>query len=265
LDAVARHVVLVVACVVATLVAAPILYATAAPTRAREPVTIAVVGDSIAGTIVWGLDDIMRGTSDRLVSRAFPACGVAAGDVLDPEWHVYPWSPDCAKNVPGVHAAMIRKTHPDVVLWSSSWEVSNRYDPETKTVLHFGTRRADRVLLGAIDAAARRLTADGAHLVFLTVAPPGATATKPGDVGHAETHYNDLLREYAAKHAATMSVLDVMPFVCPDGPPCAATVDGVALRPDSIHYTHETAPIVARWLFPHLVAVAQARPPFPTP
>jgi hypothetical protein len=152
---------------------------------------------------------------------------------------------------------MIAQWHPDVVLWSSSWEVSNRFDPRTSKVLRFGTPAAERLLVASMDAAARRLVAGGAHLVFLTVVPPGPSASDPvGDPGHAELHYNDLLRRYAAAHPDTTSVLDIMPFVCPGAPPCPATVRGVNLRPDSIHYTHETAPIVARWLLPRLLAAA---------
>jgi hypothetical protein len=228
--------------------------------RVQGPVTVAVVGDSIAGTIVWGLDEIMKGTSNRLVSTAYPGCGIAAGDVLDPQDQVYPQARACAENAPRVHREMVEKWHPDVVLWSSSWEVSNRLDPHTHEVLRFGTPDAERLLLHDIDAAARRLTSRGAHLVLLTVAPPGATATTPGDIGHAEARYNTMLREYAAKHSNTTSVLDILPFVCPDGPPCPAMVRGVVLRPDSIHYTHDTAPVVARWLLPKLLALAAGDP-----
>ncbi|MCU1429413.1 MAG: putative O-acetyltransferase [Actinomycetia bacterium] len=235
--------------------------ATTTTARRHGPITIAVVGDSIAGTIVWGLDEIMKGTQNHLVSTAYPACGVASGAVIDPKGKVYPWSPTCAKNVPKVHEEMIAQWHPDVVFWSSSWEVSNRLDLRTHTVLRWGTAAAERALLASIDAAARRLTAGGAHLVLLTVAPPGPNAAQPaGDPGLAEVQYNALLRRYAAAHAGNISVLDIMPFVCPGGPPCPANVRGVNLRPDSIHYTHETAPIVARWLLPRLLAAAPGRP-----
>ncbi|MCU1430879.1 MAG: hypothetical protein JWL83_4879 [Actinomycetia bacterium] len=232
---------------------------TTAKPGAPRAMTIAVVGDSVAGTIVWGLDDVVKGTPVHIVSSAYPGCGVAAGLVVDQSGKPFPWSKPCFENVPHVHEEMIAQQHPSVVLWSSSWELSDRMDQATNTVLKFGSKADDVDLLTSIDAAAKRLTSGGAHLVILTVPPRAPSDAKPADGQDGSyDHYNRLLREYASAHPATVSVLDIVPFVCPGGPPCPAKVRGVTLRPDGGHFTHETAPIIARWLLPKLIADAPA-------
>src|SRR5581483_10261297 len=169
--------------------------------------------------------------------------------------HPFSWSRACYENVPHVLATTTVEQHPDVVLWSSSWELSDRLDPTTGQVLKLGTKAHDAALLASIDQAAHTLTAGGAHLVLLTVPPRAPSDVSPADGQDGRyAHYNNLLREYARAHAQNVSVVDIMPFVCPTGPPCPAKVRGVVLRPDGGHYTHQTAPIIAKWLWPKLLA-----------
>jgi hypothetical protein len=223
--------------------------------------TIAVVGDSIAGTIEWGLDDMAFGTPVRIVNAAFPGCGVAAGLVLDTNDQPVPWARTCADNVPGVLQQTVAEQHPDLVLWFSSWELSDRLDPATNKVLKLGSPANDAALLAGIDNAATTLTSQGARVVFLTVPPRAPSDLRPADGQDGRyAHYNKLLEEYASEHAKQMSIIDLMPFECPKGPPCPARVNGVVLRPDGEHFTHQTAPIIAKWLWPQLLALAPAKP-----
>jgi hypothetical protein len=227
------------------------------PLATPRSMTIAVVGDSVAATMVWGLDDITKGTPVHVVSTAFPGCGVAAGIVVDKNGRPFPWSRACNEHIPLANAQMINEWNPKVVLWSSTWEISDRLDLTTKRILKYGSTAGDAALYAAIDAAAHRLTARGAHLVLLTVAPRAPSDVAPADgPGGTWVHYNEMLRRYAAAHPRTVSVLDIMPFLCPSGAPCPAKVDGVVLRPDGGHFTQQTAPIVARWLLPRLETFA---------
>jgi SGNH domain-containing protein len=142
----------------------------------------------------------------------------------------------------------------------STWELSNRIDPATGSLLKRGTPAHDRELLASIDAQAKRLTAGGAHLVLLTVPPraPGETSGISADGQDGRyAHYNALLRRYARAHAATVSVVDLAHWVCPGGPLCPAKVHGVLMRPDGAHFSRTTSPLAARWLLPQLEAARQ--------
>ena len=57
--------------------------------------------------------------------------------------------------------------------------------------------------------------------------------------------FRDLLFDYVAEHRDQMAIVDLQPFVCPDGFPCPVEIDGVRLRPDGAHFSEETAGIVA--------------------
>ena len=69
---------------------------------------------------------------------------------------------------------------------------------------------------------------------------------------------NELYTQYARAHSATVSVVDFAAAVCPGGPPCPRTVDGIEPRPlDGMHFTPQTATWGSR---PLLDAVLACRP-----
>ncbi len=70
---------------------------------------------------------------------------------------------------------------------------------------------------------------------------------------------NELVHAVRARRIpTTVSVVDFAGAVCPGGPPCPRTVDGINLRPlDGLHFTPETASWAAQWL---LDAVLACRP-----
>jgi peptidoglycan/LPS O-acetylase OafA/YrhL len=238
---------------------ASVVGGTTTPTTAPavRPMTIAIIGDSVAGSLSWGLIDVTQGSPVRVVSAAYAGCGIASGMATDDQGKPFAWSKDCVKNVPKVLEQIVREQKPDVVMWMSSWELSDRIDPDTNTLLRRGTPAHDRALLASIDVQAKRVTAGGAHLVFLTLAPRAPSETSgiaaDGQDGRY-AHYNDLLRTYAREHEDTVSVIDLSHYLCPSGPPCATKVHGVVMRPDGAHFSRATSPIAARWLLPQLEA-----------
>ncbi len=56
-----------------------------------------------------------------------------------------------------------------------------------------------------------------------------------------------------------MSIVDLQPYVCPDGFPCPVEIDGVRLRPDGAHFSETTAGIVAREILPSILTAARAQ------
>ncbi len=103
------------------------------------------------------------------------------------------------------------------------------------------------------------LTKRGAHLVIATTAPNQI-------FGQPDTFYkeaacvNDLERKVAANDPR-VSVIDLAAYICRANGTCRQLQNGIRLRPDSVHYRHEGARILATWMFPQLgLRTADGRP-----
>jgi lysophospholipase L1-like esterase len=117
-------------------------------------------------------------------------------------------------------------------------------------------------MLEKIDEAARRLTSGGAHLAIATMAPRAPNDLVSASDAAETSRYvrvNELYEQYARAHPDNVSVVDFAGALCPGGPPCPRTVDGIEPRPlDGLHFTPQTAAWAARWL---LDTVLVCRPP----
>ncbi len=233
--------------------AAPIV-ASPITARPRMPRTVLVVGDSVAASLTYGLDSLQQRFGVSVTSDAVFGCGVAAGVVLHDDGTPWSWSPRCAAGIPALHERAIASVDPDLVVWLSTWEVNDRLVGGRRLV--FGTPEADVALLHDIDAAARRLTSRGAHLVILAPAPRGPSDR--GVVDHPEryAHYAELLHAYAAMHAQSVSVVDLSPLLCPAGTPCPRQLDGMVVRPDGTHFSATSSAWVAARVWPEILAAA---------
>lgn len=217
------------------------------------PERMAVVGDSVAATLLWGLEEVAPAFGISVIPSTFAGCGIASGFVVDEQGRPYDWSEACYEAVPVAHEELIANHAPDLVVWLSTWELSDRL--VDGRVVKYGTEEGDRMLTASMDDALRRLTAGGARVVMLTVAPraasdvAGADDDSTGDI----RRYTDLMERVAAR-SESVSVVDLAAILCPDGPPCPAEVEGRRLRPDDgWHFTESTAPWVAESVLPSIV------------
>lgn len=240
---------------------APAIFDTATPiTAPRSPVAtasdqgsvVAVVGDSVAGTLVWGLEEVGPRSGMTIVGSAFPGCGVANGFAVDDDGRPFKWSEPCAENVGPAQADMIATYDPDLVVWLSTWDLADRM--VDGQVIRANTFEGDRALLDSMEEAYDRLTAGGAHIVLLTIAPNARSDARPADddADGDIAHYNNLLTVFARRHPRSVSVVDLAAMICPGGAPCPDNVEGWRLRPDGGHFTEETSPLVAQKLVPIL-------------
>lgn len=152
---------------------------------------------------------------------------------------------------------MVAQEQPDLVVWLSVWEISNRI--VNGQVEKVGSIEANELLLADIDAAVARLTAGGARLVFVAPAPPAAESGEPYDPAQAAAlqRLAVLLREYARAHADTVTVVELSEIVCPSGPPCPADIGGFRPRAtDGNHFEGPGAVWVAEQLFPKFLGAA---------
>lgn len=78
----------------------------------------------------------------------------------------------------------------------------------------------------------------------------------PEDQPQRVDHWNQLLRQVAARHRGTAGILDLGRRLCPDG---AFTwqVDGVRVRSDGVHLTPEGVRRLRPWLVSRIRAAAR--------
>jgi peptidoglycan/LPS O-acetylase OafA/YrhL len=231
---------------------------TAAATEPSVPRRILLVGDSLACSLLPGLDAVAARDGASVTQAAVLGCGVVSENVapLDnlppPEWRAR-----CAPLVHETETSAVDHSKPDLVLWYSSWELDNLM--VNGHVVRFGTPADDAVLLSRMDAALPLLTRGRAQLVLLSlVDAPVDLGTRFLKAGGAvddanRAHLNELYHEFAARHPGQVTVIDQTPVLCPGGPPCHHIVDGIDPRPlDGNHFGTDGAVLVARWLMPKL-------------
>jgi hypothetical protein len=109
------------------------------------------------------------------------------------------------------------------------------------------------------------VTAAGVHLVYLT-APCTDEGEQPDGAPWPEDNpariavYNRLVREVAAEHPLTDSVVNLNALACPGGH-YSAKVDGVTIRraSDGVHFTPLAGVVLAPQLMPPIVASGRAQ------
>jgi hypothetical protein len=171
-------------------------------------------------------------------------CGVVGGTATYFDGKIPAQAPGCEKVVTEYEQEKLAGDRPDIVVWMSMWEVNDRI--VNGDLVKFGSRAWDEMMLAEIDESATRLTSKGAHLIITTVASRASSDYAPSNPSEDARYVrlNELYRQYARTHPGSVSILDFAASVCPGGPPCARSVDGVEIRPlDGTHFTPKTA----RW------------------
>jgi hypothetical protein len=138
-------------------------------------------------------------------------------------------------------------------VWLSGWDRTERLVNGQRVSPR--TIQGRQVFMGLIDQAATRLTSTGARLVMLTVAPAAPSDDYPDPPkDDSLVQMNRLIRDYARQHADRAAVVDLAGILCPKGPPCPESVDGVQPRHrDGNHFEPDTAAWVARQVMPQVM------------
>jgi lysophospholipase L1-like esterase len=112
-------------------------------------------------------------------------------------------------------------------------------------------------------------SAGGAKFMLVTYPfyrPPQWSLLPNGDEleqearGRIET-VNELYRRFAAEHPDKVILADMNDFVCPEGKFTDIVIDGVRLRQDGGHFTEAGSLVVALWLVPQIMEVADKDAP----
>ncbi len=215
-----------------------------------------IFGDSVAWTIGTYLPDH---PGLVVTTRAIEGCGITLlSDILEmgTPHSLYPYCPGW----PGRWRGGVDTDDPDVsVLLLNRWELMDaRLDG---TYQHVGQPAFDAYLTGQLEEAVGIAGGRGARVVLLTAAythrverPDGGLY--PEDQPVRVDAWNALLRQEAARHPDTVTVLDLNRLVCPNG---AFTWDvgGVQVRSDGLHFTPAgVQDVIAPWLLPQLATMA---------
>ena len=234
------------------------------PVKRGPSARVLLVGDSIACSLLPGLEVVGHAAGLRVDQAAVIACGIASGKIAPGDAFTAPGSDSC----PGLTQAALRpalRHRPDVVLWLSTWE---RADIEVHgQTIRSGTPAWEREMTRRMDKVLKQLTQRGARVVIASQAPSaaakfhrlqqGAQASEDASFGYL----NNLLVQFAARHPGDVTVVDLAGQLCPGGPPCPTRVDGRELRPlDGAHFSPSGAVWASEWLLPYLESTTGSRP-----
>jgi len=173
--------------------------------------------------------------------------------------------------------------YPNCPQWPSMWKSAvDTHDPDVSVILldrwefmdarldgayhHVGEAPFDTYLMGQLEQAVDIAGSRGARVVLLT-APYTRRAETPSGGLYPEDQpervdaWNRLLRAEAAKHPATVTVLDLNRVVCPRGS-FTWSIDGLKIRSDGLHFTAAGVQrVIAPWLLPQLARLATTGSP----
>jgi hypothetical protein len=242
-----------------------------------QPVRVLLFGDSVALTLGLGLADQTDQAKYGYVlsDKGILGCGVVNG----PEVEVlgaHDSTPAACNGSPYVQGessdlepwpyqwlAAMGEVKPNVtVLLAGRWEVVDRlYQGEWTSILNPAYAAYVKQQL---DQASNLVTATGSRMVFLTAPctnegeqPDGAPW--PEDSTARLNVYNQLVRQVAAEHPLTDSVVDLDADSCPGGR-YTTTIHGVTVRrADGVHFTITGGEYLAPKIMPAIVAAGRAQ------
>jgi peptidoglycan/LPS O-acetylase OafA/YrhL len=160
------------------------------------------------------------------------------------------WAPDVAT------------FRPQVVLFTMGDLLGELRDGATGQWLRPCTVGFDDWFESSLLDAAHVLTAYGAHLVIATSAYSEYYGA-PLDRWSQTDCMNRVEHEVGKLDPRTVSVVDLGRYVCPTSTFCRKTIDGVAIRPDGVHFRGRSALAISEWLLPQLTRAATGLQPVP--
>lgn len=241
------------------------------------PVKVLLFGDSVALTLGLGLGEtrVQNAYGYTLSDKGILGCGVVNGPQVEAKGARADTPPACdgSPATPGEPEGSlpwqnqwldsINQVKPNVVvLLAGRWEVVDReYQGGWTNILN---PRFAAYVKSQLNAASNLVTSTGAHMVFLT-APCTDEGEQPDGAPWPEDDparlavYNKLVREVAAEHPSTDSVVDLHAAACP-GDKFSTTVGGRVIRQsDGVHFSVAGGEVLAPELMPEIVAAGRAQ------
>jgi peptidoglycan/LPS O-acetylase OafA/YrhL len=218
---------------------------------------VMVAGDSVALTVAFGMHDVANDLEVAVLNRGALGCGVAGGTgrVRLGDGRVVNETPECA-TWPVRWAVDAQAFKPDVVLLVlAAWDAGERQLGDRWT--HPCERDFDARFRARVQRAVDVLASGGGPVVIAT-APylrSGVVVESKQEGDRRIDCMNRVFRDIVDDGSAVL--LDLAKFVCPTRATCRDRVNGTVLRRDGVHYDGDGGKIVARWLVPRLVTLAE--------
>ncbi|HEY2793854.1 MAG TPA: acyltransferase family protein [Micromonosporaceae bacterium] len=191
--------------------------------------------------------------------RAIEGCGIATLPAILELGTPHTNYPGCTK-WPARWQKGVDEDDPDVaVIELNRWELMDR--KLDGTYQHVGDPQYDAYLLAQLDKAVKIVGSRGAAVVLMTAAYTHRAEKPDGSLydedlpSHIDA-WNKLIYREAAKYPGKVTVLNILPLVCPDGK-FTWDIGKLRIRSDGLHYTPAGVQrIIAPWLLPKLAEIA---------
>jgi hypothetical protein len=228
---------------------------------------VMIVGDSVAGSLGLGFDDLGASSGLTVWNRGRLGCGLFYDGSVYEGGELTPVDPACnwRERWPGELAQF----HPDVVVMLvGAWDILDR-DLDGHLV-KFGSAEYDSSFLTQRDDATTLLASTGAKVVVLTT-PFFSRPELVGQTGREWPEYdpwrvdriNSLYRDFLSAHPGRYRMIDLNQYVSPQGK-FTDQLNGQVIRGDGVHFTAAGSLMVATWLAPQLKEVVAGGDPDPT-
>jgi hypothetical protein len=195
---------------------------------------VGLIGDSTGSQLAKPLAATLNPRGVGVVSATVGGCQPTDTVLTYQSAEYFQRHLDCPRNALTKQDYMVHRFRPTMVLWSDimDWSDIKLND----RVVVSGSAEWKRLMREGWDRTLDRL--HGAHVTLIL---PTWWAGAPRD---APAHFSvdrqrALFRSWAERHPRRVTVVDIGPVICPDGPPCEQVVHGVELRSDYYHYTEE--------------------------
>ncbi len=263
-----RRLVLASVPVALVAVACVSIAATVVPPSTSGRRSIMLTGDSVPQHLQVALEEAAMDQGWRLVSAAFGGCPVSGERPTNAIGKLVPAGSDCPDNVRKVQDSLIDRVDSEVIVWWDRWSLSS-FVGEDGEVVRSSTKAFWKQRGLSLDASVRRLTRDGARVLFIATEPPGIGMAEgcesrcPGWHRYLLAHYDDvtsrwnrMLASYARSSPDRSMFRSVTDAVChTDVSPCDDTIEGEPARPDGTHYEGAGQDVVVALLMRYLKVV----------
>jgi peptidoglycan/LPS O-acetylase OafA/YrhL len=224
------------------------------------PVRVLLVGDSIAYMLGNGLDLVSNQYGISLHNMGLSGCSLEDSTYRIQDSVVTPPA-QCAGR-PAAWKFELELFKPQVVVFLARLDIVDRL--ELGSWVHIGEPAFDASLRAVLSHTVAELSSTGARVVFATTPYYSSGETLngtpwPEDAPWRVKQFNVILRQVAAAHPGTVSVLNLNRIVDPKGH-YQAVIHGVPVRSsDGVHFTWAGDFWLAPQILPELRALGAAR------
>ena len=231
-----------------------------------EILTIGIVGDSVAVSLLPGLRANAQEEGFELIEAAIPACPIGYEPLYSDDGEKSPYADNCLSDVPSGHEILINGD-PDIIIWHDLQSVFARKDING-VLLSTGTPEWENALQEEWTKVLNRFQETNAE-IFLILPPLRSTVgldecstfSRCVDIQFQDKSIREVTLKWwkTIKSASNVFTLELDSFLCPTGNPCPEKINGVEIRlggNDQTHFTEDGANTAALLLMDNVIELS---------